>query len=226
MIIADAKIYPGIIIYLYNAPYQILRNFILHYKDCADFVPIHSLEKDAKTENADVKTKFFEFLAESITYRDGKFNLKGIKYYNSMSEFVTERSMHLVQDPTNEDEENESPTKDNGEQKPMGRARAIYVHNKTYKTFKTLEQGKPYRMYFTRQEIDVFLRKQYMKKGFDHDGKKFIWFTDDYKKMIIKNNSMASHVTHDGRKKWNLETWLKTQGVTDPCYRIEYCTKN
>jgi len=42
LIVADAKIYPGIIIYLYNAPYQILRNFILHYKDCADFVPIHS----------------------------------------------------------------------------------------------------------------------------------------------------------------------------------------
>lgn len=95
MIIADATIYPGIIIYLYNRTHEILRQFIIHYKDCADFVPIHTLDKEAKGENVDIKQKFFEFLGSCVHFRNGRFYLKGIKSYKSMKEFIRERQMHL-----------------------------------------------------------------------------------------------------------------------------------
>ena len=52
-IVADAKIYPCIIIYVYNKPYQILQKFLVHYKDLADFLPLSdndgTLDKNPET---------------------------------------------------------------------------------------------------------------------------------------------------------------------------------
>lgn len=162
LIIADAKIYPGIILYLYNKPYEILKQFILHYKDCADFVPISSLERDAKYENGDVKVKFFEFLANSISYRDGKFNLKGMKYYKSMNEFVTERSMHVETDDANDSMVKTAYSvfanrkTANGESRggiPSG-YNVTGVIGKTYRKIKTIQGGSTRRLFFTKKEID------------------------------------------------------------------------
>jgi len=66
--------------------------------------------------------------------------MKGIKYYNSMNEFITERSMHIVKDPEDDlsiDNDGKKTASGKEYDEYAGVPRAIMVHNKTYKTFKT-----------------------------------------------------------------------------------------
>ena len=229
LIIADAKIYPGIILYLYNKPYEILKQFIQHYKDCADFVPINSLERDAKFENADVKVKFFEFLANSITYRDGKFNLKGIKFYKSMDEFITERSMHVeVGDAGGDQRASAFKVHDRCKIDSKGTNVRLQDYNvgktigRTYKNIKTIQDGVTRRLFSTRGEIEKLKFEGKLKIQFDEEGQRVAIFTDDYIKML-KNSEKFKHIaSSDGKQIWQLKDWVASENTTDQIFQISY----
>merc|ERR1712183_993465 len=155
-----------------------------------------SLERDAKFENADVKVKFFEFLANSITYRDGKFNLKGIKFYKSMNEFITERAMHVESGETNGDLRTSAfRVHDRCKIDSKGTNIQVQDYNigktigNTYKNIKTIEDGVTKRLYSTRGEIEKLKFEGKLKIQFDDDGQRVAVFTDDYIQMLKKGDT-------------------------------------